>query len=503
MKIVLINPPQFFSKSQVASSVVPPLSLMYLASVLIRKNYNVKIIDSVIEAPNQYMQLSEHVGHRGLSFEQIDEKIDEDTDIIGISNLFSFAFPIVVELVNVIKNKRKKIPIVLGGAHPSAKPEDVLSLSRVDYVIIGEGEQSFIDLCSYILKEKNITEIDGVAYRKGNIIKINPKKEYIRNINALPFPNRSLFKLEDYFLLHEGHGPIKDKWTPILTSRGCPFSCTFCTSLLWNFRWRGRHAKNVIEEIKHCINKYNINEFHFEDENLTIDKNRIAIMCSEIIRLRLDIRWQTPNGIRADIVNRKMLALMKKSGCSHITIAPESGSLRVLEKIMDKRLNLKAIESAVRYASELDIRIAAYFVLGVPGEKLEDIKETIEFGKKLAKLGLDEAVFSLFIPLPGSKLFSLLEKQGKNPGRWDKMISIQDLGNAVSWSDYMSDKELFKARQDAYLAFHKTKSIYHPLKVIRTIFNVVLNREELKTERVLISFVNRYLKGSIARLLRF
>lgn len=495
MKILLINPPQVFSKTQVAAGVIPPLGLLYLASFLREQNHEIAFFDSVVEAPEQVTHLENGVTVRGLDFKQILSRIEKDTDVVGISNLFSFAFPVVSQLCELIKKKFPHVKIVLGGAHPSAIPKQCLRDSKADFVVIGEGEETMKKLLDCLSrKKKKFEDIDGIAYLQNKKIIINPKKIYIKDLDEIPFPARDLVEWEKYYSTHEAHGPSQERWTPILSSRGCPFLCTFCTSRLWDRKFRARSAKNVLEEMEHCIKNYRIKEFHFEDENMTLNNKRVQEICKGIIKKGWKIKWQTPNGIRASVTDKKTLNLMKKSGCYHITVAPESGSKRVLEKIIKKEQNLKKVSEIIMHSSKLGLRTAAYFVIGLPGETVSDAELSIKYACKLAKEGLDEVVFSNFVPLPGSELFDKLENEGKLKKDWTSYTTIGDLSKSLSWSEYISNDNLQNLRKKAYLKFHITKTIHHPLKVVRSILNILMRKEELKTERVMITFMKRYFK---------
>jgi|APSaa5957512535_1039671.scaffolds.fasta_scaffold04253_4 anaerobic magnesium-protoporphyrin IX monomethyl ester cyclase len=496
MHITLINPPQFFTKAHVAAGIVPPLGVMYIGAACRQKGYSVQLIDAVVEAPEKVTKLGEDIFCRGMTFEQISDAIDINTKIVGISNLFSFAFPIVLGLARKIKKDHPDIKIAVGGAHPSATPIQTMENREFDFVVISEGENSFVELCKSIEDGNDFrhNSIDGLAYRENGATKINPKMNFIEELDTIPFPARDMLPHDKYSSLHEGHGPIQEKCTTILSSRGCPFKCAFCTPKLWQFRYRTRSAKNVVDEIEHCVNEYNVTEFHFEDENLTVNKQRALDICSEIKRRNLKIKWQTPNGIRASVTDVEILSAMKEAGCYHITVAPESGSKRVLEHIYHKKQDLKQIAEIVSAASNLGLKTAAYFIIGAPGERAGDVESTIRYAKHLARKGLDEVAFALFVPLPGSELYDVLKKQGKLPDTWVALATTSDMAKTCSWSEYINDKQLRTFRIRAYLAFHMTKLCFHPLKAMNMIFNILRMRETLKTERVILTFIRRYLR---------
>jgi magnesium-protoporphyrin IX monomethyl ester (oxidative) cyclase len=411
MKLTLINPPLAYSKSQVSAGVVPSLGIAYLAAVALREGHKVNVIDAVGEAPESVHSYRTGFEIRGLGFDEIAKRIPKDTDLIGISNLFTFAFPVVSDMAKTLK--KLDIPIAVGGAHPSATPVETLQPDYIDYVIISEGEQTLLDLLDVLAGKKKEKDLDGFAWKEKGQIKVNPKTKFIMDLDSLPFPARHLLPMESYFKAKEAHGPTEERWTPLISSRGCPFECTFCTPRLWHRKWRFRSAKNVVDEIEECIDKFNIHDFYFDDENLTIDKKRVMDMCNDIKKRKLDITWQTPNGIRASVTDRELLAKMKESGCKHITVAPESGSDRVLNDIMKKHQTLDQVTNVVQAAYDLNIKTAAFFLIGMPGETEEDIRKTIDYSDKLARIGLDEISYSIFIPLPGSELYDKLKAEGK------------------------------------------------------------------------------------------
>ena len=275
MEVLLINPPQVFSHYQVAAGIVPPMGIAYLASFLQYQGIDVKIIDGVGENPKQIVPFRrKNIFLRGLTFDQIVGMISPDNSLIGISNLFTFNYPAVEELTIKIKKKFPHIPIVLGGAHVSASVEEVLCNSCVDYVISGEGEITLFQLCQY-LEGKNVTidTISNLSYKNDDeIIVYNGGRSY-PDVDTLPFPARDLLPMENYFSFKESHGFSNSNWTSIFSSRGCPYGCTFCESRKGRFRQRA--VNMVVDEIEYCINNYGITEFHFEDDNMTLNRNHM------------------------------------------------------------------------------------------------------------------------------------------------------------------------------------------------------------------------------------
>ena len=488
IKTTLINPPQIFTKSQVASGLTPPLGIAYLASYLLSNNHEVQVIDGLGEAPDTITPFLKSSFLRGMTLDDIVKRIDPNSGLIGISNLFSFAYPAVELLSEKIHKKYPFMKIILGGPHPSALYKEILETrSEITYVAIGEGEESLSRLLTYLNGEEEIDYVTGIAMRDCNnvVVQLKSTKRF-KDLNKenIPFPARHLLPMETYIQGQESHGPASGRWTSMLSSRGCPYGCTFCESA--KTLWVARSAKDVVDEMEHLLDKYGVSEFHFEDDNMTINRNRLIGICDEILKRELKIKWQTPNGIRASITDDEMLKKMKESGCMHITLAPESGSERVLTDIIDKGrdFSLDQLLECGRAAHKIGLKVAAYFIIGLPGETREDMVETVKYAKALARAGVDEAAFSLFIPLPGTPLWDVVKEKRKNMDFID-LLAAGDLNRAISWNDWMDENELKNFRLRAYITFQITRMIYHPIAFLKSFFNVLRDIEETKTERTL------------------
>jgi anaerobic magnesium-protoporphyrin IX monomethyl ester cyclase len=495
LKTTLINPPQIFSKGQIAAGLTPPLGIAYLASFLLANDYPVQIIDALGEDPHEINPFIKESFLRGLKISEIIEKIDPDTHLVGISNLFTFAYPAVELLCQEIRKAHPEKKIVLGGPHPSALYEDILkNVPEVDFIAIGEGEESLLGLLNYLEGKSKSDEISGLAIRdeSGNITVLTSNKR-IKNLNQdhIPFPARHLLPMENYIQAQDGHGPSSGRWTSILSSRGCPYGCTFCESR--RTAWIARTPMDVVDEMEYCLQEWGINEFHFEDDNMTINKERLVGICEEIINRDLKIKWQTPNGIRASVTDSEMLHKMKESGCLHITLAPEVGSLRVLKEIIEKGkdFDLAQLKDCGALAHKLGLKVAAYFIIGLPGETRGEVMQTIKYAKELAKVGVDEVAFGLFIPLPGTPLWDISKAKNHEMDFLD-LLAVGDMNKAVSWNDEIDAEELNSLRLKAYVSFHLTRMIYHPFLFINSFINVFRDIEETKTERTLLQFLKRF-----------
>ncbi len=497
VQVTLISPPQNFSKTQETAGVVPPLGLAYLAAVLDRDKYKVKIIDAVGEKYWQTYAWNEH-GLRGMTFDEIIAAVPPDTKVLGISNLYTFAFFVAAEIARRIKQEYPEIVVVFGGAHPTVMTHQTLSRPEVDFVVLSEGEYTFRALLEALERGGGWDQIDGLAYRREDEIVINPKTSFIKNLDEIPFPRRDLLPMQNYFEAKEPHGSAnREKWTTMIATRGCPYGCTFCnTPQIWKRRWRPRSPQNVVDEIVQLQKDYGIEEVHFEDESLTTDPKWVVKFSEELKRRGVNVLWQTSNGVRAESITEETLDLMISAGCTQVTVAAESGSPRILREVIDKKLDLEAVVRAVRLARRRPVFIACYFMLGLPDEKVGDVLRSIRLAAYLAFLGADEVVFSVFSPLPGSKLLNRLVDEGKvrvSDQFFNGLTPHGDLFVSKSYSDYIGDRQVVLLKYFGYACFYLTKLIFHPLKVLRSARNVLTGRQEIKTERALRTWMLRFL----------
>jgi radical SAM superfamily enzyme YgiQ (UPF0313 family) len=208
-------------------------------------------------------------------------------------------------------------------------------------------------------------------------------------------------------------GEIRKPCARVLTSRGCPNNCIFCSNhIVMGKKWRGRSPQNVVDELEQIVKEYGVKQVDFEDDNLTFNRKRMEEICDLLIQRGLDIEWYTPNGVRADCLDAELLAKMRKCGCQRIMVAPESGVQRVVNEIIKKNQDLRRVENAIVAARKVGIKVSCFFILGFIGETKEDIKATIDYAYQLRQLGADRFYFSYATPLVGTELYSQAEQGG-------------------------------------------------------------------------------------------
>ncbi len=378
MRVLFLIPP---SVGQYFSAQVPHTGIAYLSAILKKNGIETKIID---------MRLGYSVDD-AIKFAK-----DFNPDIIG-ATLYSYGF---IESMEVLKAIKESVnaTMVLGGPHVSAFRKEVLETIPADYAIKGEGEYTLLELC----KGKKPKDVLGLIWRDGKNIIENPDRPFITDLDSLPLPSYEDFELEKYLCYDERH-------LPIVTSRGCPYQCIFCTiKLSMGKRFRPRSPENVVNEIEYWYKK-GWKSFEIHDDNFTLDIDRAEKICDLIISKKMQIRWKIDNGIRADRVTRNVMTKMKNAGCHYIAFGIETGTDRLLN-VIKKGEDLKTIINAVKLAKEAGMTTSATFIIGHPTETFNDFMETFNFAKSL---DVDNISFYNLVPYQGTELFEWVEKHGK------------------------------------------------------------------------------------------
>jgi anaerobic magnesium-protoporphyrin IX monomethyl ester cyclase len=397
--------------------VVPPIGLAYVAAVL-EKDHDVCIIDAPTEGRGNLKEVDGTTYRVGLSNKEMADRVRRwSADVVVIEIPFSGWAKAAFEVASVVKGVDESIVTVLMGLHPSARPEDCLENSDVDFVVIGEPENTVFELVDALEKDAGgFKDISGIGFVKDGVPVFTSPRPVIEDLDSLPFPARHLLPMAQYFAVVKENplrGEVSKPWTLVVTSRGCPYECVFCTHhVVWGRKWRGRSPENVVDELEKVITAYGVQQVDFLDDNMTLDKVRMERICDLIVERGLRFEWFTPNGVRADTLDEKLLRKMKRSGCKKIRVAPESGVQRVVDQIIGKNLDLKSVERAVALCKKVGIKVGCFFVIGLIGETKEDIKATINFAYKLRQLGADSFIFSIATPVYGTRLYEEAKRGG-------------------------------------------------------------------------------------------
>ncbi len=409
MKILLLNPPLFdatkYGKPTLLSS-APGVGLGYIAAFLKKNGQEVKLIDML-----------------RYDFEKVKEKIKEEKpDFIGITCLTegrANAF----KLARTIKEINPKIIVVLGGHHVTAMYEQVLKNYPVDFAVIGEGEITMLELIKALESNTGLKQIRGIAFKEGEKIIVTPRREMILGLDDLPFPLYDRFDI--YPGLENTHSDMADletngirlkdrKYAYVITSRGCPYNCQFCSSTkFWGHRYRFRSPKNIVDEIEMLNKNYGINYISFGDDAFTISSRNVIKTCKEILKRKLNIIWDCTT--RADAVNEEMLRWMKKAGCLFIAVGVESGSPKIIKNI-NKHLDLQKVIEAFKLFHKVGILAYPLLMVGNPEESNNTVKKTVTLIKNIKPYSVAVSKTMVF---PDTNLYYLAKnKKFINDNYW-------------------------------------------------------------------------------------
>jgi len=429
MKILLIQPPvQDFYQTSIRTQ---PIGLAYLAASLKRNGHEVEILDcqtgkkKSIPIPSELSYLKDfypfndrspfklYTGyyHFGMGWKEIGQKIkDSKADVFGISSSFTPYHREALEIAQIIKEWDRKKIVVMGGAHVSGNPEEILKSPFVDYVVLGEGENRFVLLLEQLEKGtvKGIEGIDGIGYRPDGKIKINPLQIFIKDLDSLPHPARELLDPDRYRMR-------KKRSTMIVTSRGCPHGCAYCsTHLVMGTSFRTRTPEAIIKEMRECQKQYGIQIFDIEDDNFTFDQERAKRLMSLVIENfgeenlpaagRLEL--SAMNGVSFASLDEELLKLMKRAGFHTINLSFVSVDPLTKER-MKRPKTTTEFDKILEEVEQVGLNVIAYAILGMPGQTIEEMVDTLIYlmGKKVL-IGP-----SVYYPTPGTPLFERCKKK--------------------------------------------------------------------------------------------
>ena len=424
MQIFLLSPPTISAVKAVVGTTGPPLGLAYLAS-MVRGEHDVRIVDSLAEDYNYG------------DVKRIIKKYDPD--VVGITSTTSM-IPDAYAIAKIAKRYNENVKIVMGGPHVTFLPERTFQeCPYIDFIVRGEGELTFRELIDSLERDRGPSNILGLSINLRDKVRNNPPRPLIKDIDTIPMPSYDLLPMEKY----QANGV---RFGTVMTSRGCPFNCAFCSSSLqFGKRWRGHSDSRVIEELKHLHEKYRIREIEFLDDTFTLNKHRAIRIARRIVKEGLDISWSASS--RVDTFTEEVAEAMKKSGCHTIYFGIESGSRKTLNFI-GKGITPEQSISAVKKAKRHKLRALGSFVIGFPEETKEDIKKTIKFSKKV---GVDFAQFTIATPYPGTRLWKYASaKKLILTFDWRKYTTLDPVMKLKNFTS----QQITKLLQKAYVSFY-------------------------------------------------
>ena len=490
--MLLINPPHIQIKGLYARVVFEPIGLAYVAAYLEREGYSVSILDTIGLG---FDQLTEYDGTHevvGLSYEEIRERIqDYAPHVVGIGIPFTIRAQSAYKIAGIVKDLDSSTKTMVGGIHVTGYPEEVISQPAIDFACLGEGEGPMAEVMDAIVRgapEEEYANIGGIGYRtKTGKVSMNSRENPVMDLDQLPNPARHLLPYDRYFSAQKVFmtGRYGRRFATVSTSRGCPYTCNFCIiHTLFGRKWRYRTPGHVVDEIQTLKDEFGISTIHFEDDNLTLKKDRTRSLAEMLIERKLNITWDTPNGAMGHtLADEDLLRTIKKSGCKHLSFAPESGDQWAVVNVLKKNIDLTKTEEAVRLCKKVGVKSDAFFVIGSPGETKQMIENTISFAKGLRKMGLNRVHLHIATPFEGTDVYYEAKEKGYLVDAPEGCIRLEAPRiQTPEFTVQEIDQYFLKGGQvNARLPFDKTRLVLHllfhdPRKLISSGFRYAVKR---------------------------
>ncbi len=416
----------------------PQTNLAYLVAVMKNAGLNVEIMDCIADKIywDKFEKITEKKKSDYILFNSISSTISNDMKTASVAKKIS-AVSIAV------------------GSHVTALPKKSMEkFPDLDFIIIGEAEETLKELIFTIENKKNFSDVLGIAWRKDKEVIVNEKRPLVKNLDSLPIPLHELLPIKKYNLPFVG-----SRFTFVTESRGCPFRCIFCRSpIAWNRVFRTRSSDSIFKELEY-LKKIGVKNILFHSDTFTVNKNIVIELCKKIIDNGLKIRWMCNS--RVDTVDKETLEWMKKAGCEMIMYGIESGSQKVLD-ISKKDITIAKIIETVKNTDKAGIKVWGYFIIGLPGENKETVEQTIQLAKSLP---LTLANFAVAAPYPGTEFQSLaIEKGWLKSDNWEEYD--QNYSAVVGYPDFSSE-DIVRAMKRAYKEFY-----FRPGVVIKLLMGV-------------------------------
>ncbi|MDD5544571.1 MAG: radical SAM protein [Acidobacteriia bacterium] len=428
-----------------------PIGLTMIAAVAERLNHEVEILDLALDK-------KQDEADRRLTAKLQEKKFD----LVGLTAM-TVEYEAAVRVARRVKQFDPQIPIVFGGQHPSIKAAEMVSEDFCDYVVKGEGENVFSELVTALSLAGSLENVKGLVFKSGERVVETPPQELIQDLDTLPYPAYHLLEVERYFRASSARAATKSKrCMQVFTSRGCPWRCTYCHDLFGK-SFRARSPENVFGELKLLYDRWGVREYMVEDDIFNLDIER-AKEIFDLVKERLpDVYFQFGNGLRLERFDEELVRKMAEGGTHYVCIAIESASPRI-QKMIKKNLKLDRSAEALSWMRKYKIRTLGFFMIGFPTETLDEIQGTIDYA---SRLDLDEALFSIATPYPGTEL----NKQVADLGLYDPdLVSRGGDEFQLIKTEQFDYKLLRKLQRRAYRKFFLSKLRF--LRMIPKLVNV-------------------------------
>lgn len=505
MNVCLIRPPTVLRLFSITISPSPPLGLSFIAAALRSAGHHVTILDAIAERPDQFTPFHDDIVTNGLSNEDILAKIPANTDVIGLTVMFTNNWLNDRKLINFLGNNLPSVPIIAGGEHITGMPEICMRQAHgLRACVLGEGEETVVELMEAFATGRDLREVEGIVFRENDQVITNPRRKRVREVGEIPRPAWDLFPLDIYRQYGLSYGIVHGELSlPIMATRGCPYRCTFCSSpQMWGTRYYMRKPQDVADEIEDLIKNYNATNFDFYDLTAIIKKDWIIEFAREILDRKLNITWQIPAGTRSEAIDAEVARYLYASGCRNITYAPESGSPEILQKIKKKVILPRMLESISHtYKEKMNVKLN--MIIGFPEERHIDLWKTVWFLIQASWYGVNDIFPSVLVPYTGCELFDQLVKEKKiDPDSDDyyyRIIAGDSFFGSYFYNDHISATALKTYRLFYLFVFYSTNFLFHPSRIYRTIRNLITGKVESRGEQRLHEVIKRNLSRDKAK----
>lgn len=494
-RVTLIRPPVVVLPNSLAvHGPIPPIGLAYLAAAVRSAGHHVQLIDGPGEKMDQWVPFdTPHgaVARIGLSPEEIVDRIDPASSIIGVTNMFQHEWPQVREIVALIEERLPDAFVVLGGENATAFREWILDEAPgVDCCVLGEGEQTMVELIGRVVAGVSLADMPGLLLRDGAGGESSDTGLASRmtklDLDDFPRPAWDLVPLENYWAHYPFLGVNRGRSMPILGTRGCPYKCSFCSSpQMWTTRYVMRDPEDVVDEIVEYAEKYGVQNVNFVDLTAATNRKWIIGLCDALEARAPEITWQLPIGTRSEAIDPEVLQRLWDTGCRNISLCPESGSERMLE-IYDKRVKLPHILESVRSAKQIGIWTVVHIIIGHPDETWGDVWKSTKFLVRAALEGCSDAAVIMFCPYPGSADFKRLVAEGEltvDEGSYYVGL-LRSSSSSQSWNPRISSRQLRLLQLGMLATFYSVAMLRRPRRIFDFIRSLITDDEQTYLDQI-------------------
>lgn len=494
MTITLVHPPVILFGWKVQPNVQPPLGLAYVAACLREAGHTVRVVDGLGEGFRRHSLFRENAYLCGLPIDEIVDRVEPESDVIGIGIMFSNLWPLARILIRKLRERFPRAIIICGGEHVTALTRFVMEDAPIDYAVWGEGEETAVELMAHLAGTPGSLppeRVAGLAYRAADgTIVTTPRRQRRRKLDQIPWPAWDLFPVKQYV---DARSFCTMSFDPdqrpmvIVGTRGCPYTCTFCSNeQMWGTNYFMRSPKDIVDEMQFYVQTYGVTDFHFQDLTPIINGRWAHHLCDEIINRKLGITWKPAIGTRSEALDAELLKKMSLSGCDELVLAPESGSPEITT-LTRKRIDLDRVLTVTRMVRDqrLSMRVTAQMVIGFPEERLYNVWQTYRYLIAMARAGFSTILVHRFTAYPGCEYHAVAVREGRIVHNDEYFLSLihSAPGNQVSWHPRWSGGFVSILITLANAIFFGTYYLRKPAQLARAVWSVLRRQPRTRVER--------------------